>query len=433
MQIKVDDTVMCIECDHFRLKDAGEGFMIAENRNSGYTETALEKDSAGRRSLILIRKSWSATKPSLRYSPSVSPLGSVSTPSLSSHLAQTPFQRLSASFDYGNRNSTNTDRHSSIISAVQPTCGRWRLGNAGERFGVRYTISLLRQLIGKAHDLNSYGATSGLKNWKIFTVANSDFGSSSNQQKDVKNRKNYAKHDGLKTCTQKDSPTKILLLLSSMESAQKTSPKQETYLQKSISLDTTAQFNDLYSINLTKLARLAYSESLSIATAVKPPRQSAAFFMPACRAARRLYPSLVGVETGHKTPARGNPDAATVAPRVRPTARTKAASLTRLQEAIMAESTAVSIEMLRGTITTIDCFASESLSEIVSIAKLALAYMETPDAYRFPENIANALSAIKGRAEMLENDINCAAEDVGCNDKNDKLKRVFEAMHVAKA
>lgn len=24
MQIKVDDTVMCIECDHFRLKDAGQ-------------------------------------------------------------------------------------------------------------------------------------------------------------------------------------------------------------------------------------------------------------------------------------------------------------------------------------------------------------------------------------------------------------------------
>ena len=67
-----------------------------------------------------------------------------------------------------------------------------------------------------------------------------------------------------------------------------------------------------------------YTESLSQSQAVIPPRQSAAFFMPACR---QSYPSLVGVETRHTTPARGNRDAASCEPRVRPTARTKAASL----------------------------------------------------------------------------------------------------------
>ena len=61
-----------------------------------------------------------------------------------------------------------------------------------------------------------------------------------------------------------------------------------------------------------------YPENLSQAKAVTPPRQSAAFFMPACR---QSYPSLVGVENSHTTPARGKLYAASLAPRVRPTAR----------------------------------------------------------------------------------------------------------------
>ena len=64
--------------------------------------------------------------------------------------------------------------------------------------------------------------------------------------------------------------------------------------------------------------RTGYTESLSKTKAVIPPRQSAAFFMPACR---QSYPSLVGVENSHTTPARGKLYAASFVPRVRPTAR----------------------------------------------------------------------------------------------------------------
>ncbi|MCM1128972.1 MAG: hypothetical protein NC211_03705 [Alistipes senegalensis] len=99
----------------------------------------------------------------------------------------------------------------------------------------------------------------------------------------------------------------------------------------------------------------------------------------------------------------------------------------------MPKSTAVSIETLQGTIETIDCFASDALPEIVSIAKLALAYMETPAASRYPENIANALSAIWGKAEMLQNDINYAAEEVGCNYVNKAMRRRYAALNAAKA
>ena len=92
-------------------------------------------------------------------------------------------------------------------------------------------------------------------------------------------------------------------------------------------------------MGLTNAAVMRHSESLSKINAVKPPRQSAAFFMPACRTARRFYQSLVGVETGYTRPSRGNPDAASLMPRVRPTARMKAASL-KSTEAIMAHALA---------------------------------------------------------------------------------------------
>ena len=75
---------------------------------------------------------------------------------------------------------------------------------------------------------------------------------------------------------------------------------------------------------LAQTTTCGYTGSLSKIKAVIPPRQSAAFFMPACR---QLYPSLVGVENSHTTPARGKLYAASLMPRVRPTARIKAASL----------------------------------------------------------------------------------------------------------
>ena len=85
-------------------------------------------------------------------------------------------------------------------------------------------------------------------------------------------------------------------------------------------------------MHLTRTALARHTESLSNIKAVVPPRQSADFFMPACR---QSYPSLVGVETGHTIPARGNPDAVSLMPRVRPTTRTQVVSLKTSKEVIM--------------------------------------------------------------------------------------------------
>lgn len=73
------------------------------------------------------------------------------------------------------------------------------------------------------------------------------------------------------------------------------------------------------------------------------------------------------------------------------------------------------INALHQTINTIDLFSQEGLSEVEAIAKLALAYMERPNASKNPENITQALKAIARRASGLMNDINAMAEDVGCN------------------
>jgi hypothetical protein len=51
-------------------------------------------------------------------------------------------------------------------------------------------------------------------------------------------------------------------------------------------------------------------------------------------------------------------------------------------------------KQLRETIKLMDCLAQSGFSEISSIAKLALSYLETPDGYRHIDNIANALVAI---------------------------------------
>lgn len=57
------------------------------------------------------------------------------------------------------------------------------------------------------------------------------------------------------------------------------------------------------------------------------------------------YPSKTGVETGHKTPARENPDAATDKPRVRPVARIEGDISLNYQEVIMTALTISSSEI----------------------------------------------------------------------------------------
>lgn len=86
---------------------------------------------------------------------------------------------------------------------------------------------------------------------------------------------------------------------------------------------------------------------------------------------------------------------------------------------------------LQAAITDIDSMSQCGFSEISAIAKLALATLETPDGYRFHENIALALRAIWGKADDIENCINYRAEQVGCNYSDPARERRYAAAREA--
>lgn len=86
---------------------------------------------------------------------------------------------------------------------------------------------------------------------------------------------------------------------------------------------------------------------------------------------------------------------------------------------------------LHAAITDIDCLSQGGFSEISAIAKLTLAALETPDGYHFSENVALALRAIWGKADDIENCINCRAEEVGCNYQDPARERRFAAHREA--
>ncbi len=81
------------------------------------------------------------------------------------------------------------------------------------------------------------------------------------------------------------------------------------------------------------------------------------------------------------------------------------------------------------TINFMDCLSQGGFSEISSIAKLALSRLETPDGYQHLDDIANALAAIWGTAERIQNCINSEAELVGCNYVDDAQRRRWDAQH----
>lgn len=87
--------------------------------------------------------------------------------------------------------------------------------------------------------------------------------------------------------------------------------------------------------------------------------------------------------------------------------------------------------LLQAAITDMDSFSQSGFSEISAIAKLALAALETPDGYRFHENIALALRAIWGKADDIENCINCRAEEAGCNYSDPGRERRYAAEREA--
>lgn len=88
-----------------------------------------------------------------------------------------------------------------------------------------------------------------------------------------------------------------------------------------------------------------------------------------------------------------------------------------------------SISDLQDCISTIGALAHEGLREIEAVAKLALSYMESPEAYRHPENIAQALHAIWGMAERTMGCIESEASAVGCCSANSAQIRRWAASH----
>lgn len=84
-------------------------------------------------------------------------------------------------------------------------------------------------------------------------------------------------------------------------------------------------------------------------------------------------------------------------------------------------------EQLREAITEIDSMSQGAFSEIATIAKLALASLETLAGCDDVDGIARVLSAIRAKALDAENYINSMAEGVACNYKDEAMLRRWDA------
>lgn len=89
-----------------------------------------------------------------------------------------------------------------------------------------------------------------------------------------------------------------------------------------------------------------------------------------------------------------------------------------------------SLETLSEAIRSIDQCSQECFSEISAVAQLALASLESPEAYRNLDSLTYALRAIWGRAEEAQNLVNDQASEVGCG-YVDEAKRRRWAAHAA--
>jgi hypothetical protein len=70
---------------------------------------------------------------------------------------------------------------------------------------------------------------------------------------------------------------------------------------------------------------------------------------------------------------------------------------------------------LRNTITTLNACSQEGFGRIEALARITLLALESPQAYRFPELVAQALASIADMAQVHEDCISSAAEEVGCS------------------
>ena len=90
------------------------------------------------------------------------------------------------------------------------------------------------------------------------------------------------------------------------------------------------------------------------------------------------------------------------------------------------------LNKLQSVIEDMDALAQGGFSEISALAKLALAALQTPQGYRDIESIVQALQAIRGKAEDINNCINYTAETVGCNYKDERLYSRYGAQRAAR-
>jgi hypothetical protein len=86
-----------------------------------------------------------------------------------------------------------------------------------------------------------------------------------------------------------------------------------------------------------------------------------------------------------------------------------------------------SIDSLRIAVHEMDEYACNAFNEIQAVASLMLAALESPRHCTDTDVVGSALGIIKARAEEAANAINCSAEAVGCNYKNDVLRRRWDA------
>lgn len=89
------------------------------------------------------------------------------------------------------------------------------------------------------------------------------------------------------------------------------------------------------------------------------------------------------------------------------------------------------IEKLKSTISDIDCFADRGFAEISTLAKVAIKYLDSPEAFQHPHNIANLFGTIWGIADSVRDCIISEAEGVGCHDPDGSRDRIAQAKRVA--
>lgn len=89
-------------------------------------------------------------------------------------------------------------------------------------------------------------------------------------------------------------------------------------------------------------------------------------------------------------------------------------------------------QKLRATVNYMDNLSQGGFSEIAAIAKLALMSLETPEGHRHLDNVVHALRNIWGRADDVQNSINCEAEEVGCNYVDEAEQRRQDARQAAR-